>query len=141
MSEYVAIVRRRAVDWYLSVPAIGRSAPLWRPTEAARLAVWLVRQATGREPSHSAIDVRTAGPDDLYLPAGHGGAEARHTDGRWYRGQLAGWVRQSDDSWRAVVCYAVAGVMWERVLAAGQWRGAAAPVEGAGTAEGAGTST
>jgi hypothetical protein len=141
MPEYVAIVRRRAVDWYLSVPAIGRSAPLWRPTEATRLAVWLVRQATGREPPESAIGVLAAGPDDLMLPAGHTDVEARHVDGRWHQGQLVGWVRQSDDSWRAVVCYPVAGVVWERVLAAGHWRGATAPVEDAGTVEGAGSPT
>jgi hypothetical protein len=139
MPEYVSIVRRRAVDWYLSVPAIGRSAPLWRPTEAPRLAAWLVRQATGREPPVSEVDVLTAGPGDLYLAAGHTGVEARHTDGRWYRGELVGWVRQSDDSWRAVVCYPVAGAVWERVLAAGHWRPLPAPAEDPGTVEGAGT--
>ncbi|MGY1642566.1 hypothetical protein ACI782_15775 [Geodermatophilus sp. SYSU D00703] len=141
MPEYVAIVRRRAVDWYLSVPAIGRSAPLWRPTEAARLAVWLIRQATGREPPESAIGVLTAGPDDLMLLAGSIDVEARHVDGRWHPGQLVGWVRQSDDSWRAVVCYPVAGVMWERVLGPGHWRTATTPAEPAAPTEGAGTAT
>ncbi|MGY1706947.1 hypothetical protein ACI79C_20465 [Geodermatophilus sp. SYSU D00697] len=134
MAEYVAIVRRRAVDWYLSVPAVGLGAPLWRPAEAVRLAVRLVRLRTGRDLPESAVGVLTAGPEDLYLPAGRTEVEARHTDGRWHRGQLAGWVRQSDDTWQAVVCYPVAGVLWERVLAAGRWRPAAA-TEQAGTEE------
>jgi hypothetical protein len=139
MQVYVAIIRRRAVDWYLSVPAIDRGAPLWRPAEAARLAVRLVRLATGEDLPESAVGVRTAGPEDLYLPAGHTPIEACHTDGRWYRGRLAGWVRQSDDTWRAVVCYPVSDVMWERIMSAGHWRTAASSVEAAGSAEPRGT--
>jgi hypothetical protein len=141
MAEYVAIVRRRAVDWHLWVPAVGLGAPLWRPAEATRLAVQLVRLSTGREPPESAVGVLTAGPEDLYLPAGHTEVEARHTDGRWYQGKLAGWVRESNDSWQAVVCYPVAGVLWERILAAGRWRPTSGAVEDAGTGQRPGVPT
>jgi len=53
---------------------------------------------------------------------------ARHIDGVWHAGQRRGWVRQADKSWRALVCYVVDGVQWERPLSAGQ----CAPLSGHG---------
>ncbi len=68
------------------------------------------------DPQH--VEVLQPADGDMLLPAAPVEVSILHDDGAWYPGRQVGWLRQRDRSWRALVCYLVAGVQWERALPA-----------------------
>jgi hypothetical protein len=65
------------------------------------------------------VEVLQPADGDMLLPAAPVEVSILHDDGACYPGRHVGWLRQRDRSWRALVCYLVAGVQWERAVPAG----------------------
>jgi len=116
--KYTVILESRRVDWYMHVPALNRGLRANSPADAPMRAAHLHWAETGEaiDPQH--VDVLQAAAGDILLPAAPLEVSILHQDGACYPGRHIGWLRQRDRSWRALVCYLVAGVQWERALPA-----------------------
>ena len=116
--KYTVIMESRRADWYMHVPALDRSLRVNSPADAPMRAAIIHWAETGVaiDPQH--VEVLQPAAGDMLLPAGPLEVSILHDDGAWYPGRHVGWLRQRDRSWRALVCYLVAGVQWERVLPA-----------------------
>jgi hypothetical protein len=126
--KYPVIMERRLTDWYMHLPAVDRCLPVSSPADAPRRAARFLSAETGAavDPQHVEVLQPVAG--DVLLPATPAEVAILHDDGAWYPGRRVGWLRQRDRSWRALVCYVVAGVQWERTLPASRLNRAARPV-------------
>jgi hypothetical protein len=114
----VVIIEDRLGDWYLHVPALDLGLPVNSPADAPLSAARLVSAATGAAIDPNQVEVLRPANSEVLLPATPAEVTIRHDDGALYSGRHVGWLRQRDRSWRALVCYLVAGVQWERALPA-----------------------
>jgi hypothetical protein len=118
--KYVVIMETRLGDWYMHVPAMDLGVRVNSPADAPLSAARLLSAATGAAIDPVQVVVLRPASRELLIPATPADVVIRHDDGAWYSGRHVGWLRQRDRSWRALVCYLVAGVQWERVLPATQ---------------------
>jgi hypothetical protein len=111
-------MENRRADWYMHVPALDRSLRVSSPADAPMRAAHFHWTETGVaiDPQH--VEVLQPAVGDMLLPAAPMEVSILHDDGACYPGRHVGWLRQRDRSWRALVCYLVAGVQWERALPA-----------------------
>jgi hypothetical protein len=116
--KYTVIMESRRLGWYMHVPALDRGLPVSSPEDAPMRAARFHWAETGvaLDPQH--VEVLRPADGDILLPAGPAEVAILHVDGAWYPGSHVGWLRQQDRSWRALVCYRVAGVQWERAVPA-----------------------
>ena len=127
--EHVAILERHDdLTWYVHIPELQLGATIDEPGAAPSAAARLLAAADGRAPAEMQVAVHLVRRSDVLVATPCSPVAARHIDGVWHAGQRRGWVRQADESWRALVCYVVDGVQWERPLSAGQF----APLGGHG---------
>lgn len=118
--EHVAIVERRDLTWSVHIPELQVCTPVDEPSNAHAAAARLIAAAAGGVTG--TVDVRLVRAGDLLVSTESTPVRARHFDGIWHDGQRRGWVRQFDRSWRALICYVVDGVQWERTMTAGQFQ-------------------
>lgn len=116
--KYTVIMESRRADWYMHVPVLDRSFRVNSPADAPMRAARFHWAETGVaiDPQH--VEVLQPADGDVLLPAAPMEISILHDDGACYPGRHVGWLRQRDRSWRALVCYLVAGVQWERALPA-----------------------
>ena len=114
--KYVVIMERRLSDWFMHVPALDRGVLVRSPADALDRAARLISAVTGGAIDPEQIAVQQSAPGALLLPVVPAEVEILHDDGDWYSGRHVGWLKQRDHSWRALVCYQVADVQWERTL-------------------------
>lgn len=118
---HVAIIERHELTWYMHVPELRLGTAIDHPSDAASVASRLLAEAAGQIPGEVRVAVHLVGPSQMLVSTASSPVTARHFDGVWHAGQCRGWVRQADASWRALVCYVVDGVQWERTLGRGQF--------------------
>lgn len=119
--EHVAIVERQNLTWYMHIPELRLATAIDDPSDASGVASRLLAEAVGLVPGEVRVAVHLVGPSEMLVSTASSPVTARHFDGVWHAGQRRGWVRQADASWRALVCYVVDGVQWERTLGMGQF--------------------
>lgn len=119
--EHVAIVERHQRTWFVHVPELQIGMPIDDPNEAPDTAARLIAETAGLAPGEVQIAVRLVRQSDVLVSTASSPVRARHFDGAWHAGHRRGWVRQANKSWRAVVCYVIDGVQWERALNPGQF--------------------
>lgn len=126
--HFVAIVERRLMQWYVSIPALACSGPVPEPDDAQACATALVTAATSLSPGDVQISFQSARATDTLLPTSPTDVKVRHTDGVWRAAQQKGWLRQRDGSWKPLVSYPAHGTVWERVVDASCFRKAGVKV-------------
>jgi hypothetical protein len=119
--DHIAIVERHDMTWHVHVPELSLSASVDQPSDAFDAAARLLAEAADLAPGEVQVDVRLVRASDLLVSTASSPVRARHFDGAWHTGQCTGWVRQANRSWRALVCYVIDGVRWERILSMGQF--------------------
>ena len=120
--KYVVIMEDRPHGWYMHVPAMDRHLRVTSPADAPLRLACLHWAETGVALNPEHVEVLQPANGEVLLPATPADVEILHDDGAWYSGRHVGWLRQRDRSWRALVCYLVAGVQWERTLPARRLR-------------------
>ena len=120
--EHVAIVEHQDLTWYVPVPDLQLSTPVDKPGDAHDAAARLVAVAAGVDMGEVQVEARLLRAGDVLVSTVSSPVRARHLDGVWHDGQRKGWVRQPDKSWRALICYVIDGVQWERTMTAGQFQ-------------------
>lgn len=133
--EHVAIVERQDLTWYVHIPELQLGTPVDEPSDAHDAAARLVAAAAGVSMGEVQVEVRLVRTGDVLVSTVPSPVRARHFDGVWHDGERGGWVRQPDRSWRALICYVVDGVRWERTMTVGQFRplGSVGKVPGGGS--------
>lgn len=116
---HVVVMEKRLADWGMHVPAIDLCLPVNSPADAPLFAARLLSTATGAAVGPDQVEVLLSDRSQILFPATPVEVGIRHHDGAWYPGRHVGWLRQPNRSWRALVCYLVAGVQWERAVPAG----------------------
>lgn len=119
--EHVAIVERHDLTWYMHIPELGIGTAIDGLSDASGVAAMLLAEAAGLATAEVPVAVHLAGKSQMLVSTASSPVTALHFDGVWHVGQRRGWVRQADASWRALVCYVVDGVQWERTLGMGQF--------------------
>ena len=114
--QYVAIVERRLLGWYIYLPALGTEGSVPQPNDVHASAHALAAAATGLSPSEVQVSLHLSVQSNTVLPAPPMDVEVQHTDGTWRAAQQSGWVRQPDRSWRALVDYPADGATWKRAI-------------------------
>ncbi len=93
---------------------------MYKPSDAHDAAARLVAVAAGVGMGEVQVEARLVRAGDALVSTVPSPVRARHFDGVSHDGQRKGWVRQPDKSWRALICYVIDGVQWERTMTAGQ---------------------
>ena len=128
--KYTVIMESRRAGWYMHVPALDRSLPVNSPADAPRRAAHFHWAETGVAIDPQQVEVLQPATGAMLLPAAPMDVSILHDDGACYPGRHVGWLRQRDRSWRALVCYLVAGVQWERAVPAGRLNSSGKAVTG-----------
>ncbi|MCF6509816.1 hypothetical protein E9549_20840 [Blastococcus sp. MG754426] len=118
----MALVERQALTWYVHIPELQLSTPVKEPNAAHDAAARLLADAAGVAIGEVQVDARLIRSGDVLVSTVSSPVRARHFDGVWHHGQRRGWVRQADKSWRALICYVVDGIQWERTMAVRQFQ-------------------
>ncbi|MGY1616195.1 hypothetical protein ACI797_05565 [Geodermatophilus sp. SYSU D00691] len=127
MPTYVVFLDRSRPDWQLHVPELDIYLAVSWPFGAEQVVAAQIAAATGRAPGDFRLRVVSTDARDTYLQDPGGAVEVRHRDGGWYAGTRLGWLRHTDGRWRALVCYDVHGVEWERAVPGARLRTGIAP--------------
>jgi hypothetical protein len=120
--QFVAIVERRLMQWYVYIPALASGGSVPELDDVQAFANALVTAATSLSPGDVQISVHVARTTDTLLPTSPTDVEVRHNDGIWRTAQHKGWLRQRDGSWEPLISYPAHGVVWERVVHASCFR-------------------
>jgi hypothetical protein len=120
--QFVAIVERRLMHWFVYIPAFASSGSVPEPNDVQAFATALVTAATRLFPGDVQISLQVARTTDMLLPTSPTEVEVRHIDGIWRAAQHKGWLRQRDGSWKPLICYLAHGAVWERVVHASCYR-------------------
>ena len=118
----MAMLDIRSGQLHVHVPALACGAPVPDRGGAEAAAAALITAATGVPASDLSITVRPVGDSDTTVPIPPTDVDVRHQDGTWHGARQSAWVRLRDGSWRALVCYVVDGVTWERAVRAASLR-------------------
>ena len=114
--QFVAIVERRPMHWYVDIPALASGGAVPEPNDVQAFATALVTAATSLPPGDVQIALHAARTTDTLLPISPTEVEIRHTDGIWRAAHHKGWLRQRDGSWKPLISYPAHGAVWERVV-------------------------
>ena len=134
--QFVAIVERRLMQWYVYIPALGSGGSVPGPNDVQAFATALVTAATSLLPGDIQISLHSARTTDMLLPTSPTEVEVRHKDGIWRAAKHKGWLRQRDGSWKPLISYPAHGAVWERVVDASCFRRASLKVAAVPTSRG-----
>lgn len=120
--QFVAIVERRLMQWYVYIPALASGGSVPEPNDVQAFTTALVTAATSLSPGDVQLSLHLARTTDTLLPTSPTEVEIRHNDGIWRAAQHKGWLRQRDGSWKPLISYPARGAVWERVVHASCFR-------------------